>query len=444
MTLKKSHEKQILKKVEWSDDDISLLAKTMAKYPGGTVARWEKIAEEVGRPVNEVSKKAKEIKSSAFAISVQAGTQGITGGVNTLVTSKTGKQIKEDEMTTRFDELQINQQPVTSDLKLKDNEDIGPVQRKHRKVPKRNKSHQKMEEDCKAASKVEVKTWGQDHQKLFEMAIAKFDKNTPERWEKIAAAVPGKTKMILASVDHLKLNRTLQGIIEQYQNKGLCIDMDKESNESSLCDEHGYENMRFAEYCKDCEEPVCYKCMAYTHKDHTICGLEETWNTKQEWGRGTLLGNPFIGAIHETSGIFGNVSISYGKHYWEVSIARSPFCRIGVSYPSLPRDKGLGDNELSWCFEKYMETRNVVHGLRTRALDIPPGNFGLLGVYLDYNAGKLAFFNANTKKHLYTFHDKFIQTLCPTFEVNKGEVTLSTGLEIPEFVAKNMKLIASS
>ncbi|XP_077862283.1 LOW QUALITY PROTEIN: dnaJ homolog subfamily C member 1-like [Saccoglossus kowalevskii] len=184
----------LFQKVEWSDDDISLLAKTMAKYPGGTVARWEKIAEEVGRPVNEVSKKAKEIKSSAFAISVQAGTQGITGGVNTLVTSKTGKQIKEDEMTTRFDELQINQQPVTSDLKLKDNEDIGPVQRKHRKVPKRNKSHQKMEEDCKAASKVEVKTWGQDHQKLFEMAIAKFDKNTPERWEKIAAAVPGKTK----------------------------------------------------------------------------------------------------------------------------------------------------------------------------------------------------------------------------------------------------------
>ena len=40
--------------MDWTDADLALLSKAMAKLPGGTPHRWEKIAEMVGRSVNEV------------------------------------------------------------------------------------------------------------------------------------------------------------------------------------------------------------------------------------------------------------------------------------------------------------------------------------------------------------------------------------------------------
>lgn len=40
---------------EWTDYDQSLLTRAMIKFPGGTPNRWEKIAVEIGRSVEEVS-----------------------------------------------------------------------------------------------------------------------------------------------------------------------------------------------------------------------------------------------------------------------------------------------------------------------------------------------------------------------------------------------------
>lgn len=35
--------------------------------------------------------------------------------------------------------------------------------------------------------------WTPEENKLFENALAKYDKDTPDRWQKVAAMVPGKT-----------------------------------------------------------------------------------------------------------------------------------------------------------------------------------------------------------------------------------------------------------
>ena len=39
---------------EWTDHEQSLLTRAMIKFPGGTPNRWEKIAVEIGRSVEEV------------------------------------------------------------------------------------------------------------------------------------------------------------------------------------------------------------------------------------------------------------------------------------------------------------------------------------------------------------------------------------------------------
>ena len=54
---------------------MALLAKAFAKFPGGSVDRWEKIAVYVSRPVSDVITKCKEIKGG-FNKHVDTAAQG--------------------------------------------------------------------------------------------------------------------------------------------------------------------------------------------------------------------------------------------------------------------------------------------------------------------------------------------------------------------------------
>lgn len=40
---------------DWVEDELSLLSRLMVKFPGGSPGRWEKIAQELGRSVTDVS-----------------------------------------------------------------------------------------------------------------------------------------------------------------------------------------------------------------------------------------------------------------------------------------------------------------------------------------------------------------------------------------------------
>lgn len=46
----------------------------------------------------------------------------------------------------------------------------------------------------KAGSPLDSSPWTTEEQKLLEQALKTYPVNTPERWEKIAAAVPGRSK----------------------------------------------------------------------------------------------------------------------------------------------------------------------------------------------------------------------------------------------------------
>lgn len=52
------------KKVEWTDEEIALMTKAIAKIPGGTPQRWEKIAAYIGttKTVKDVLERATESK----------------------------------------------------------------------------------------------------------------------------------------------------------------------------------------------------------------------------------------------------------------------------------------------------------------------------------------------------------------------------------------------
>uniref|UniRef100_H3DQV0 Myb-like domain-containing protein n=1 Tax=Tetraodon nigroviridis TaxID=99883 RepID=H3DQV0_TETNG len=59
-------ERRVSKKkaADWTEEELSLLSRLMVKFPGGAPGRWEKIAQDLGRSVTEVTAKVRQVKDS--------------------------------------------------------------------------------------------------------------------------------------------------------------------------------------------------------------------------------------------------------------------------------------------------------------------------------------------------------------------------------------------
>lgn len=122
----------------WTDDDLTELTRLTKKYPGGTVDRWEVIADFMNRNVSEVTFMAYKLKDNAYQ----------TPGESEKIIENINKELNKK-------------------IKTKSAEDTAVVE----------------------------KVWSQDQQKALEAAIQKYPKRGAEdRWLKIANSVPGKTK----------------------------------------------------------------------------------------------------------------------------------------------------------------------------------------------------------------------------------------------------------
>uniref|UniRef100_S4RU25 B30.2/SPRY domain-containing protein n=1 Tax=Petromyzon marinus TaxID=7757 RepID=S4RU25_PETMA len=91
-------------------------------------------------------------------------------------------------------------------------------------------------------------------------------------------------------------------------------------------------------------------------------------------------------------------SFSSGQHYWEVDVGGAE-CLLGVS-------------DVSWCLEKYGPSFSVLHGGVATSLSVPQPP-RRVGVHLDWDAGLLSFYSADSMALLHSFHQTFTQPLHP-------------------------------
>ncbi|XP_076057448.1 uncharacterized protein F54F2.9 [Oratosquilla oratoria] len=130
----------------WTDEDFSELARLMAKFPGGTSDRWERIAQQMGRTVFEVTKMSNKVKAS-------------------LVTRPTVEPTAE----------------IVPEIKVK-------------QKTKGGKLTQMEGEGSNLEDKGADHLWSAVQQKALEKALVQHPKGTDQRWDKIARCVPEKTK----------------------------------------------------------------------------------------------------------------------------------------------------------------------------------------------------------------------------------------------------------
>ncbi|CAM4670137.1 unnamed protein product [Lepidochelys kempii] len=136
--------------------------------------------------------------------------------------------------------------------------------------------------------------------------------------------------------------------------------------------------------------------------------------------------------------VLGELLPARGRHYWESTVTGCKGYRIGISYNSTPRGSILGQDDTSWCICCCSTQTSFIYKFFHRGVmnDVyvmeQPARVGIL---LDYNAGRLSFFNAERGLVLFTIRHRFTNAAHPAFVLEKaGVLNLHTGMELPEFV----------
>ncbi|XP_074511354.1 NACHT, LRR and PYD domains-containing protein 3-like isoform X1 [Sebastes fasciatus] len=115
-----------------------------------------------------------------------------------------------------------------------------------------------------------------------------------------------------------------------------------------------------------------------------------------------------------------------GRHYWEVECDSAD---VGVAYKSIARvhdystEFSLGKNEKSWC---WFSDGDFCHNNSHLEFMGPYTRRSTIGVYLDWPAGILSFFEVfpDTLTHLHTVRTTFTEPLHPGFQFQDGSIYL--------------------
>lgn len=125
--------------------------------------------------------------------------------------------------------------------------------------------------------------------------------------------------------------------------------------------------------------------------------------------------------------VLGNTGFSSGRHYWEVYVASNICYHIGMASESAPRKGTILFSPVTGYWTIVLNKQG-----RLGAIDKPPVVIQAerqpprLGILLDYKQGKVSFYDAEARSHLYSFIGQtFTEKIYPfiNFCVEDGQQT---------------------
>ncbi|KAJ1211647.1 hypothetical protein NDU88_007004 [Pleurodeles waltl] len=129
--------------------------------------------------------------------------------------------------------------------------------------------------------------------------------------------------------------------------------------------------------------------------------------------------------------VLGREGFLSGRHYWEVQLLQAEYYWvIGVARESVSRREGplmAGIWALSWYISEYQAitddpSSSSGYSEALLALHDPPRK---LGMFLDYEAGRLSLYNTETLEHLHTFTEAtFSGRVLPYFHLSQTEIRI--------------------
>lgn len=128
--------------------------------------------------------------------------------------------------------------------------------------------------------------------------------------------------------------------------------------------------------------------------------------------------------------VLGRDCFAAGRHYWEVDVQEAGAgWWVGAAYASLRRHgesaaARLGCNRQSWCIKRYDLEYWAFHDCQRSRLQ-PRHDPDRLGIFLDYEAGILSFYDVSgSMRHLHTFRAAFQEALYPALRLWEGAISI--------------------
>ncbi|GCC38320.1 hypothetical protein chiPu_0016834 [Chiloscyllium punctatum] len=113
--------------------------------------------------------------------------------------------------------------------------------------------------------------------------------------------------------------------------------------------------------------------------------------------------------------VLGADGFTEGAHYWEVKVADKSYWDVGITKGSVQR-KGMPElcaDAGFWTIGKDGEPYGISDAQRSKVtVTTSPGT---IGVFLEVEAGRVSFYNADDMFHLYTFQVNFPEKVYPFF-----------------------------
>ncbi|KAM6918481.1 dnaJ homolog subfamily C member 1-like [Xenentodon cancila] len=167
----------------------------MVKFPGGTPGRWEKIAHELGRSVPDVTTKVKQVKDCV------SHTSGFVKLLELKGPSLPVRSLPDSTVSQGVGGVREEEEELAPAVRRRNKKCSSATEQGESKV----RGHRQRDFDPTVVDEEEAEpqedkektnpnTWTQNQQKLLELALQQFPRGTPERWDRIAKVVPGKTK----------------------------------------------------------------------------------------------------------------------------------------------------------------------------------------------------------------------------------------------------------
>ncbi|KAH9602800.1 hypothetical protein KSS87_009287 [Heliosperma pusillum] len=159
------------KEKPWGKEEIDLLRKAVVKYPKGTSRRWEVVSEYIGtgRSVEEILKATKTVL------------------------------LQKPDSSKAFDSFLEKRKPtasISSPLSTRDEVEGAPIMNGHAESSSSTVKEQEQAVETSSSNPVssgsDQDTWSAVQEKALVQALKTFPKDAPQRWERVATAVPGK------------------------------------------------------------------------------------------------------------------------------------------------------------------------------------------------------------------------------------------------------------